>query len=267
MKIKSLKLVVFYCLGLILTFDAIAQNSPDHKTTAPVQLLPAKQDISLSGLDYESSKGWWALSCDPTDSICKITPSILEVSQSQFSPYGSHMDEESVPGQILHWVPSPPISTLFMFKPNPKSSLVKLVAGSIETYYYPVEGKDIFREIGSTESKLSLPNGVKAQLLPVMVLANSKDRSLAGHSNRRLTLELRIGAKRQTLINSGFSLFNQDYLAWAGDLDGDGKLDLLINTSDCGKNITLFLSSLAKTGELLGEAGRFEYLPTETGEC
>ncbi|MDP1771817.1 MAG: hypothetical protein Q8L15_05985 [Methylobacter sp.] len=280
MKITLLKQIMLYCLGLALPFAVIAQNSLNHKTTAPVLILPAPNegeakddeslppDMYLPGLDYQSGKDWWALSCgDDTDAdadtnTCKITPSVLKVSRSPFSPYGSSMDSDPIEGQKLHWLPGPPVGTLLMFKFNPTAKLVKPTAGPVETYYYPVKDKDIFRKntLGMTESELVMPNGIKAQLLPVLVLPNSKDKVVGDQLSNLLTLELRIGAKRQTLIKNGFSAYNQDYLAWAGDLDSDGKLDLLINTGSCSneKNIALFLSSLAKPDELLGEAGRFE---------
>lgn len=49
-------------------------------------------------------------------------------------------------------------------------------------------------------------------------------------------------------------------LLWAGDLDGDGRLDLYVDTS-FHYNIAhrvLWLSSLAKSGQLAGEAAYFE---------
>jgi hypothetical protein len=51
------------------------------------------------------------------------------------------------------------------------------------------------------------------------------------------------------------------YIGWAGDLDGDGKLDLLVNTSNSenGSELTLYLSSKAKKGALAGLVARFEH--------
>jgi hypothetical protein len=46
---------------------------------------------------------------------------------------------------------------------------------------------------------------------------------------------------------------------WAGDLDLDGSLDLLLDTSD-HENVTemrLFLSSAAKHGQLVSEVAKF----------
>ena len=47
---------------------------------------------------------------------------------------------------------------------------------------------------------------------------------------------------------------------WAGDLDGDGKLDLLLNLSTHYNldSHRLFLSSMAKKGQLVGEAAVFD---------
>jgi len=48
-------------------------------------------------------------------------------------------------------------------------------------------------------------------------------------------------------------------LRWAGDLDGDGKLDLIL-AADHHYNLSttrLFLSSRAKKGELVQEVAKF----------
>ena len=53
------------------------------------------------------------------------------------------------------------------------------------------------------------------------------------------------------------------YLLWAGDLDRDGQLDMLIDTV-CDYNASgpmLFLSSLAEDGDLLQMVAQFEISP------
>jgi len=49
-------------------------------------------------------------------------------------------------------------------------------------------------------------------------------------------------------------------LIWAGDLDGDGKLDLLVDITNHynGSGSALFLSSKAKSGEIVGLAAKLE---------
>jgi hypothetical protein len=58
-----------------------------------------------------------------------------------------------------------------------------------------------------------------------------------------------------------------EVLQWVGDLDGDGRPDLLINHSAYFWDVALYLSSLAKPGEVVGEAGRFTYSPPDSAGC
>jgi hypothetical protein len=50
-------------------------------------------------------------------------------------------------------------------------------------------------------------------------------------------------------------------------MDGDGKLDLIVSSDFHGTAITLYLSSLAKTGELFGVGGSFQYFPVDSAGC
>ena len=263
MKIKRFKLILFCCFSLALPPAALAEDIPDPKTTGLFKILPVTNPsyaMNFTGLGFKSGAGWWALSCDSANGGCKLTRTKLKATRQQFSPENFRQYADTVVGQSLHWTPAPPPGTVLLFK----SKRFKRAQGPVETYFFPIEGKEIFKEIGGTELELALPKGVKAQLLPVMVLPNPKDT----RSSKRLTLELRIGPKRQTLVDGGFSLDNQDYLVWAGDLEGDGKLDLLIKTGKLNNGVALFLSSLAKKDELLGEAGRFEVAcPEEEKPC
>jgi hypothetical protein len=64
------------------------------------------------------------------------------------------------------------------------------------------------------------------------------------------------GAKRLWASNNG------PFVLWAGDLDLDGRLDLLLDTSD-HENVEetrLFLSSAAKPGQLLSEVALFRHV-------
>ena len=59
-------------------------------------------------------------------------------------------------------------------------------------------------------------------------------------------------------------------LRWAGDLDGDDKLDLIVNfSSRAGEHSAawLYLSSVAKEGEVVGLAAVFYYSPVDVPGC
>jgi hypothetical protein len=61
------------------------------------------------------------------------------------------------------------------------------------------------------------------------------------------------GGKRQWLFDLGGDSVD---VRWAGDLDGDGKLDLLIQDGDEGPEFFLFLSSAAREGEVVHAVAR-----------
>ena len=64
---------------------------------------------------------------------------------------------------------------------------------------------------------------------------------------------LSIGGKRQWLFDLGGDSVD---VRWAGDLDGDGKLDLLIQDGDESPEFFLFLSSAARQDEIVHAVAR-----------
>jgi hypothetical protein len=67
------------------------------------------------------------------------------------------------------------------------------------------------------------------------------------------------GQRRQVLYESYGRNEGRIQVIWAGDLDHDGRLDFVVDYAedDAGSAPTLFLSSQAKPGELVGEAADF----------
>ncbi len=79
-------------------------------------------------------------------------------------------------------------------------------------------------------------------------------------TNRRF-LQLKKAGKIQTLFTWPQALSEEHAeLIWAGDLDGDGKLDLLLDHSDHynATGLTLYLSTWAAPGQLVGRAATFK---------
>lgn len=76
-------------------------------------------------------------------------------------------------------------------------------------------------------------------------------------------VELVKGSRSQVICSFEMSNAAVSYLLWAGDIDKDGELDLLVD-SICDYNASgpaLFLSSLAEDGNLLQKAAQFETTP------
>ena len=98
-------------------------------------------------------------------------------------------------------------------------------------------------------------NGSLHEQNPILLTCEAAAYSV-GVANKQL-LQLKHAAKTQTLFRWPKGLMDQyAELIWAGDLDGDGKLDLFVNHSDhySTMGLTLYLSTWAAPGQLVGRA-------------
>ncbi len=68
------------------------------------------------------------------------------------------------------------------------------------------------------------------------------------------------GAKKQMLLETAAMTHDGEDVApvilWVGDMDGDGKIDMLVSVAgeSCNYDVRLYLSSMAGKGEFLGKA-------------
>lgn len=253
------------------------------KSQGPVVILPspgaafgmvetAPGSLHLPGKEYRAGEGWWALSCSAT---CKLFPTRLSVAPKAHPQY----DGEPVPGQWLTFTPAPPAQTLMVFKPyRAPADQLALRAGPVPTYYPGLlhKLKRSTGTAGTMEGEIALADGRMARLVPTVLLPNPKqppnpDRESTGFP---LVLDLVLDGKRQSLGAFSFGIEGnggvkpQEYLRWAGDLDGDGQLDLVVRLDfSSGTEYVLWLSSMAKPGELVGFAGSFHYWPIDISGC
>jgi len=234
--------------------------------------------LNLPGRNFRAGAGWWSLVCDRG---CRLNPVQLSVHPATHPVY----DSEPEPSQHLRWAPLPEglvsrtdpapanVHLLALFKPVRSLSGLKLSAGPVTTWLhqgmasYPPGGR-----LGTMEVAIPVAGQAPALLVPRLLAAGHG----AGESQAEtLVLELRIGAQRQRLgtfdtggIEGLQPVQPTSYLMWAGDLDGDGKLDLLIDLSGgVTRKVELFLSSLASGQDWVGSAGRFEFVDPSQAGC
>lgn len=253
-------------LGLAL--PAVAQEGA--KSSGPVVLLPrlpvaeGRLDPLLPGREYRAGGGWWALACPAG---CVLYPLTLSVRAERHPVY----DGDPVPGQRLVFAPPPPVDeVLAVFKPWRLAQGLPLRSGPVTTYF-PGTLPRLRRPAspGTMEGEVGLPGGAAARLVPTLLLPPAG----GAPGEPALTLELQLDGRRQSLgafhfgIEGPRALKPSDYLMWAGDLDGDGRPDFLIRFDFHGTDQALFLSSLARGDELVGEAGRFRYFPIDIAGC
>lgn len=238
---------------------------------------------NIPGRHYKSGPGWWVLACRRQ---CTLTAAELKVSAATHPDY----DAPPLPSQFLQWSPLPdglalaaaptggdkPADgvLLAIFKPVRQLADLKLREGVVKTWLhagmqrYPRPASE-----GTMETLIRLDDGQSAILLPrLRQPAPPQPGDTAEQAGDEVFLELRAGGLRQPFEAFAFDmgdlhpLRGQDYLLWAGDLDGDGKLDLLLRFAERGWNTVLYLSSRAAPGQLVGEAGRFQFFdPSDPG--
>ncbi|MDP2005501.1 MAG: hypothetical protein Q8K45_07465 [Rubrivivax sp.] len=255
-----------------------AQNPLQNKSVGPVVLLPptanvASEDpppagsLNLPGREYRAGHAWWALACDGP---CTLLPLRLAVTARLFAP----SDEAPVAGQTLRFAPTTPPGTLLLFKPvRAPASTLPWRAGTVATGHSgaPSRLRATTGTPGTQEAELPWPDGRVLRLVPVR---HTLSRKAAEEHDGDLMLELALDGRRQTLGRfevgacEPLPLRPATYLQWAGDMDHDGRPDLLVNFSlGYTQHLALFLSSLAEPGQIVGEAGRFRYEPIDVEGC
>ena len=164
---------------------------------------------------------------------------------------------------------------LAVFRPAESLSALPLSRDSVPTWWYS------HPRVGDAVSPTFTPFG--HNLLPAterqILVGDAGTLTLRQHAPLEpdmgeVQLEIELGGVRQPLgkrlvhpINERFPLELGEVLQWVGDLDGDGRPDLLINHSGYFWDLALWLSSLAAPGELVGEAGRFTYASPDSAGC
>ena len=228
---------------------------PDVSMHGNVKFV-SQNDVWQPGRHFKDGKSWLALAC--TSQGCALEPATLSVKNEMKKDLS---DDKATAGQHLQFslvVPSK-AKTIAWFDTSVAPTWLR--PGSVTAYFsgigHPKEtGK------GTLEALIGLPSGETATLVPLLLKDTSQD-----ESDPFWFLQLRAQNKRQLLLGmldmcSG-SVNSEDYLLWAGDLDGDGKPDYLISFVDTDGPVHLYLSSAATPKQLVGLAGVYNIPPDE----
>jgi hypothetical protein len=220
------------------------------------------------GEEYSSGSDWLALACAAES--CAFEPATLTVEDEGYAgPYDD--PNQPAPGQRLHFMmPKTAKAHSIAWFQAGQAAYPWIKPGPVTTYYAP--GGTLKRPAspGSMEALIQLPNGQSLTFVPMI---KNPIPPIAEDSSEPFYLQVRINGKRQ-LLPGVFGpctgrVDPKGYIAWVGDLDGDGKPDFLIDwvtSANQGGGIQLYLSSLAKPGELVGLAGGYE-TPSSGSEC
>lgn len=241
-------------IGLLLAASALTdeRDNPARRPggTSIEFLLGADQ--WQPGDRYRSGNAWLALVCNKTG--CQLEPAKLTVRRGKWQ---GHYDDWPTQGQrlVFRRHAAGLGTALAWFRQDP--AIPWLQAGPVRTYWAASFRKKRPATEGTLELAIDLPGGAQATLVP-----------LFDTEGRRFLLQLRAQGKRQLLDELGQCSHTvaTDYLVWAGDLDGDGQPDYLINFADEVGEAKLYLTSAAGAQELAGVAGIY-VPPPFGGEC
>ncbi|HNB23514.1 MAG TPA: hypothetical protein PKZ32_13920 [Candidatus Melainabacteria bacterium] len=128
------------------------------------------------------------------------------------------------------------VEPLFLIKQLPALKTGKVITSRVFQKERPEVGTKVKLNVGSKESTLTI-SGIKKE-----------------EYRAQYKIVLQTGGVKQTIFERK-ELAESSFpsLLWAGDLDGDGKLDLIMDTTDNYnmRDLTLFLSTRAKPGRLV----------------
>ena len=245
---------------------------------------------NIPGRHFRAGSGWWSFACAKE---CTLSPATLSIRPGTHPDYGG----QDLPSQLLTWSPLPyqlgqkklsredaPAAAierkpgdpvlLAMLKPIGALATMRLTEGTVPTWLhrgmkdYP-QPKPVR---GFTETAIDIGHG-KTAILRERLIRPAKAPAPGQETSNTLLIDLEIDGVRQTLGAYAFHMEPagfippKQYLLWAGDLDGDGKVDLLVNLTGYFWNTTLFLSSLAQPGKLVGNGGSFSFSPPDSPGC
>src|SRR5688572_5613077 len=250
-------------LALTSTAPASAQHMHGWSEELPVMILPGEipgpmfmNGIPDQGFDPEWE--WMALVCREK---CELEPTRLLMRGVQVQPH----DGEALPGQVYTLESRLDAQPLILLRGLPTG-----VRSRPRTWLHAALGKyPQSATQGTLEIDIPVP-GEPARIVPRYVRRDNNAPLLNVYLETKTQRQLLGGMAVDGIGGPSAMARGPQLLRWAGDLDGDDKLDLIVTiTSRYGEEatVTLFLSSLAKPGELVGMAGHFSYWPVENPGC
>ena len=250
-------------LALALSTSAGAQHMHGWSEELPVMILPGEipSQLFASGIPdqgFDPEWEWLALVCREK---CELEPTKLLMRSVQVQPH----DGEALPGQAYTLESRLDAQPLVLLRGLPAD-----VPSRPKTWLHAALGKyPQATTPGTLEIDIPVP-GEPARIVPRYVKRDNDSPLLNVYLETKTQRQLLGGMAVDGIGGPSSMSRGPKLLRWAGDLDGDDKLDLIMTISSrSGEDATaiLFLSSAAKPGELVGMAGSFYYWPVDNPGC
>jgi hypothetical protein len=219
-----------------ITFALLSASALAQQATGSTSLLVIEPQRQYAHGTFPRHASWQGLHCQALDCELQATPVTVTTSTA------NNVLEEIEPLDVLAVTGAPVVSFPQALFP----------AGKIPTWYrisHPVDPPQVqnLLKLG----KWQMPWGDRPLTLSWVVTPEGAKR-----------YHVSDGATKQFLFSTSteghYSGDTTPVVHWVGDLDGDGKLDLLLDLPDdnCGFDERLYLSSDAGEGKLLRKAAQ-----------
>lgn len=252
-------------LVLLMLAQTATSAADDEPVSAPNLLnFVQGEDVWVPGWVFSNSDDWLALSC--TEQACQLVEAALKVTPASWQ---GHHDEIATSGQRLAFRTSidSPGKVVAWIRQDEELSWLR--PGAIEFYYAYELSPIVQNEKDTYEIIITSADESPVTLAPVLRMEAGQERSYARPGDP-IFLLLRAAGAQQLLseqIAACSGELNLEYLLWSGDLDRDGRTDYLIDYTDSAMGtVRFYLSSYAKPGQLVGEAGIGVTQPLD-GDC
>jgi hypothetical protein len=222
-------------------------------------------DVWQPGWAINDSHNWLALACSKRG--CNLEPASLKVAAA--SGRVRH-DNYATSGQKLSFKlrGKSEAKPSLWFKADAKLPWLRI--GRVPTYYSAEFSLPKQNNTDTFEINIKNASGDQESLVPVLIAPADRPAAAIRDERQDAYLQLRARDKRQLIdepIAACSQQLSREYLQWAGDLDGDGKTDYVLNFLDgAAGSIKLYLSSGAANDALVGLAGEGLSAPLD-GEC
>lgn len=205
-------------------------------------------ELKLKSTAKNLITGWYGVFEGPSGHMVKSVSLTVEKAKDEVIDG----DKEKTGKKLSIQPPSP--APLFLFKP---AKIPFLDSAALES---PLAGQTSGQEISPDLSPMTLRLGDK---IPEGTIVSTGKRERELGDGRYLYSNIQVffksEGKSQRLWTAAALDDSSPRVIWYGDLDRDGKIDLLLNLTD-HYNVTsleLFLSSLATKGQLLKKVAQF----------
>lgn len=236
-----------YGLGLSALMLLLCRQS----LALPAQFLLLGHHAAAPGAKTETEESWYGI-FPAKNGKSEISPLKVKIKYEELEDLGTMQNITIASGQI----------PLFLVKNLAGKTPSSIPSSFSSTFTLPEEKFKNSKVLFPGQSIALQASNLSCRLIAQGKITDSSKQEGTFPSAKNYRLKLSCNSQEQVLLDIAQTNASIPSLIWAGDIDQDGRIDLLIEGLGHynGTSHKLFLSSAAKTGELVQKVGEIEDL-------